>query len=98
MIPQYDKGERRVMSKVIVIKHIIPSEKGTMMIDSENKLQFIVDIRANKKQIKREVEKMFDVSVRCVRTMVTSKGEKKAIVELEEEGEAKKIGTSLGIL
>jgi len=33
-----------------------------------------------------------------VRTMITFKGEKKAIIEFEEEGKAKEIGTSLGIL
>lgn len=80
------------------LKHIIPSEKATLMIDSENKLQFIVDLRASKSEIKREVERVFETPVRNVRTMITFKGEKKAIIELEEEGKAKEIGTSLGIL
>ncbi|MEA2075133.1 50S ribosomal protein L23 [ANME-1 cluster archaeon GoMg4] len=80
------------------LKHIVPSEKATLMIDSENKLQFIVDLRARKGEIKRDVERVFETPVRSVRTMITFKGEKKAIVELEEEGKAKEIGTSLGIL
>ncbi len=80
------------------LKHIVPSEKATLMIDSENKLQFIVDLKANKEEIKRDVERVFETPVRNVRTMITFKGEKKAIIELEEEGKAKEIGTSLGIL
>lgn len=80
------------------LKHIVPSEKATRMIDSENKLQFIVDLKANKEEIKRDVERVFETPVRNVRTMITFKGEKKAIIELEEEGKAKEIGTSLGIL
>ncbi|MHC1611082.1 MAG: 50S ribosomal protein L23 [Candidatus Methanospirareceae archaeon] len=80
------------------LRHIVPSEKAKLMIDSENKLQFIVDLRASKSEIKREVERVFETPVRSVRTMITFKGEKKAIVELEEEGKAKEIGTSLGIL
>ncbi|MHC1600641.1 MAG: 50S ribosomal protein L23 [Candidatus Methanospirareceae archaeon] len=80
------------------LKHIVPSEKATQMIDSENKLQFIVDLGASKAEIKRDVERVFGTPVRNVRTMITFKGEKKAIVELEEEGKAKEIGTSLGIL
>jgi len=80
------------------LKHIVPSEKATLMIDSENKLQVIVDLRANKEEIKRDVERVFETPVRNVRTMITFKGEKKAIVELEEEGKAKAIGDSLGIL
>lgn len=80
------------------LKHIVPSEKATLMIDSENKLQFIVDMGASKRDIKHDVERVFETPVKSVRTMITFKGEKKAIVELEEEGKAKEIGTSLGIL
>lgn len=80
------------------MKHIVPSEKATLQIDAENKLQFIVDIDASKSEIKREVERFFETPVLNVRTMITFKGEKKAIVELEQEGKAKEIGTSLGIL
>jgi len=80
------------------LKHIVPSEKATEMIDSENKLQFIVDLGAKKSEIKREVERVFETPVKSVRTMITFKGEKKAIIELEEEEKAKEIGTSLGIL
>jgi len=80
------------------LRHIVPSEKATLMIDSENKLQFIVDLGARKSDIKRDVERVFETPVKSVRTMITFKGEKKAIVELEGEGKAKEIGTSLGIL
>jgi large subunit ribosomal protein L23 len=80
------------------IKHIVPSEKATLMIDAENKLQFIVDSRANKREIKSEVERVFETPVKSVKTMITFRGEKKAIIQLEEEGKAKEIATALGIL
>ncbi|PXF50795.1 MAG: 50S ribosomal protein L23 [Candidatus Methanophagaceae archaeon] len=80
------------------LEHIVATEKATAMIDSENKLQFIVDIRADKRAIKEEVERIFETPVKNVRTMITFKGKKKAIIEFEEEGKAKEIGTSLGIL
>jgi len=86
----------REMHRTVI--HIVPSEKATLQIDAENKLQFIVDRSASKSEIKREVERLFETPVRNVRTMITFKGEKKAIVELEQEGKAKEIGTSLGIL
>ena len=82
----------------MVLKHIIPSEKATLMIDSENKVMFIVNLKANKHDIKREVEQVFETPVKSVRTIISFKGEKKAIVEFEEEGKAKEVGTSLGIL
>ncbi|MCW3138810.1 MAG: 50S ribosomal protein L23 [Methanophagales archaeon] len=86
------------MEMKLKLKHVVPSEKTTLMIDSENKLQFIVDSRASKREIKNEVERVFETPVKSVRTMITFKGEKKAIIELEEEGKAKEIGTLLGIL
>ncbi len=82
----------------MVLKHVLPSEKATLMIDSENKLPFIVDLRANRTEIKREVELVFETPVKSVRTLISSKGKKKAIIEFEEEGKAKEVGTSLGIL
>lgn len=82
----------------MVLKHVLPSEKATLMIDSENKLPFIVDLRANRAEIKREVEIVFETPVKSVRTLISSKGKKKAIIEFEYEGKAKEVGTSLGIL
>ncbi|MGB3458961.1 MAG: 50S ribosomal protein L23 [Halobacteriota archaeon] len=82
----------------MVLKHVLPSEKATLMIDSENKLPFVVDLRANRAEIKREVEIVFETPVKSVRTMISSKGKKKAIIEFEDEGKAKEVGTSLGIL
>jgi large subunit ribosomal protein L23 len=82
----------------MVLKHVLPSEKATLMIDSENKLPFVVDLRANRVEIKREVELVFETPVKSVRTMISAKGKKKAIIEFEDEGKAKEVGTSLGIL
>jgi large subunit ribosomal protein L23 len=82
----------------MVLKHVLPSEKTTLMIDEENKLQFIVDLRANRAEIKREVEIVFETPVKSVRTLISSKGKKKAIIEFEDKGKAKEVGTSLGIL
>ncbi|MFV9677271.1 MAG: 50S ribosomal protein L23 [Methanosarcinales archaeon] len=86
------------MDKGQIIKHLVATEKATIQIDDESKLQFIVDIRANKNEIKDAVEMVFETPVKNIRTMITFKGEKKAIIDLKEEGKAREIGTSLGIL
>ena len=86
------------MDKGQIIKHLVATEKATIQIDDESKLQFIVDIRANKNEIKDAVEMVFETPVKNIRTMITFKGEKKAIIDLNEEGKAREIGTSLGIL
>lgn len=58
------------------IKYPFVTEKAMMLLD-ENKLQFIVDTRSNKKQIVEDVEKLYGFKVRSVRTMTTMKGTKK---------------------
>jgi large subunit ribosomal protein L23 len=82
----------------MVIKSPFITEKVTNMIDSENALEFLVDIRANKTEIKTELERLYDVEIVSIRTMITSKGEKKAAVKLAGEGSANELATTLGLL
>jgi len=81
----------------IVIKALV-TEKTIRMIQEENKLVFIVNRKANKHQIKRAIEELFDVEIEKINTMITSKGYKKAIVKLKPEYLAIDIATNLGIL
>ena len=81
-----------------IIKRIVATEKALTYIENHNTLTFIVDIRATKHDIKRAVEKLFDVKVADVRTLITPKGEKKAYVRLKPEYKASDIATRLGIL
>lgn len=53
----------------IILKPII-TERSTMLKDSDNKFIFEVDPRANKREIKTAVEKLFKVSVKDVRTSI----------------------------
>lgn len=84
------------LSKIII--RAVVSEKAIDLIQTQNKLTFIVDRRANKQMIKRAVEELFDVRVEKVWTMITPKGEKKAIVKLKPEYSAFDVATQLGIL
>jgi len=68
------------------------------MIDSDNTMEFLVDIKANKTEIKKELEELYDVDVISIRTMITSKGEKKAAVKLVGDGSANELATTLGLL
>ena len=82
----------------MVIKSPFITEKVTNMIDSENALEFLVDIRANKTEIKKELERLYDVEIISIRTMITSKGGKKAAVKLAGDGSANELATTLGLL
>ncbi|RZN15812.1 MAG: 50S ribosomal protein L23 [Methanosarcinales archaeon] len=79
------------------IKHPFMTEKATMYVDDNNKLQFIVDVNASKPQIVRELEKIYDVKVADVNTMITPKGNKKTIITFTTKGTASKLASQFGI-
>lgn len=54
---------------MIIIKKPVITEKMTAISEKLNKYAFIVDKRANKIQIKEEVEKLYGVKVAAVNTM-----------------------------
>jgi large subunit ribosomal protein L23 len=67
------------------------------LIEEENKLVFVVDMRANKRKIKEAVEKMYEVKVEKINTLITPKGIKKAYVKLKPQFNAGEIATRIGI-
>ena len=73
------------------------TEKAMMLLE-DNKLQFIVDTRANKKQIVEDVEKLYGFKVKSVRTMTTMKGLKKAILIFDQHETAYEIATRIGLM
>ena len=59
-----------------IIKQVLLTEKGTRLSEEQNKYLFRVAIDANKVEIKRAVEELFNVRVMAVNTM-RRKGKKK---------------------
>ena len=80
----------------MVIKYSLVTEKGSMIMEKENKLGFIVDIKATKKEIKKEIEDLFNISVIKVNTIITPHGLKKAIVSIAEEFSAEEVLSGIG--
>jgi large subunit ribosomal protein L23 len=80
-----------------VIKYPFITEKATLSMEKNNTLQFLVGRNARKEQIKKAVEEMYNVKVVKVTTMITPKGEKKALVTLSPENSAEEIASRLGI-
>ncbi|PUA33210.1 MAG: 50S ribosomal protein L23 [Zestosphaera tikiterensis] len=81
-----------------VIKRALATEKALTLIEKQNTLTFIVDLKSSKGEIKEAVEKAFGVKVEEVRTLITPKGEKKAYVKLAPEFKASDIATRLGLI
>ncbi len=80
----------------IILRPVI-TEKAVELIERENKLTFIVLKRATKKQIKEAIEKLYNVKVVKVNTLITPEGEKKAYIKLAPEYRASDIAMRLGI-
>lgn len=80
----------------MILKAFLITEKSTMLLE-KNVLTAIVDIRARKKDIAREVEKRFGVEVERVNTLITPKGEKKAYIKLKPEYSAEELLSKLGV-
>jgi large subunit ribosomal protein L23 len=80
-----------------VIKKPLVTEKTFDLIERENKLVFLVDRTSNKGEIKRATEKIHNVKVIKVNTLITPKGEKKAFIKLHPDNSAQDIAIDLGI-
>lgn len=73
------------------------TEDAVSLIEAENKLTFIVDLRTNKTQIKQAIQDLYDVKVAKVNVLITPKGTKKAFVKLKPEYNASDVAIRLGI-
>ena len=80
-----------------IVKHPLSTEKSIRLMESQNKLIFIVDIDADKGIIKKAVERMFKAKVDSVRTYI-SRGEKRAYIKFADESPAIDIATQLGLM
>ena len=80
-----------------VIKKPLVTENTFDLIEDHNKLVFIVDRTANKYQIKDAVEKLYDVKVVKINTLISPKGNKKAFVKLHPNYSAADLAIKLGI-
>ena len=81
-----------------IIKHPLSTEKSVRLMESENKLLFVVDKKATKPQIKEAIETIFKVKVQSVNTLITPAGEKRAYVMLSKDYPAIDVATELGLV
>ncbi|MCQ4152816.1 MAG: 50S ribosomal protein L23 [Archaeoglobales archaeon] len=80
----------------MLIRCFLVTEKTTAELE-KNVLTAIVNLKARKEDIKKEIEELFDVEVEKVRTLITPKGEKKAYIKLKPDYSAEEILSKLGV-
>jgi len=81
-----------------VILYPLMTESANLMVEKENKLVFIVNLKATKADVKRAVEELYDVKVEKVNMVITPDGRKKAFVKLSPEYKASDVAIKLGVL
>lgn len=80
-----------------ILKHPVVTESTFDLIDENNKIVFLVDRSANKYQIREAIEKIYNVKVIKVNTMITTSGTKKAFIKLHPSDSAAELAIKLGI-
>jgi len=73
------------------------TERSMKLVETENKLVFIVARDSTKRDIKRAVEQLYEVEAEDVNTMISPKGYKKAYIKLSERYRADEVATRIGI-
>ena len=80
---------------IIIKPHV--TEKTMNLIDENNEITFVVRRTANKKQIKRAFEELYEEEVAKVNTHINTKGEKVAYIKLVEEEMAEELAVRIGV-
>ena len=81
-----------------MIKAPLATEKAIRLMESENKLLFIVDVRDTKESIKKELEDLFNVKVKKVNTLIGPDAKKRAYVTFSDDTPAVDIATKLDLM
>ena len=81
-----------------VIKYPTMTERSVYMIENENKLIFIVNRKATKKDISNAIKELYEVEAKEINTLIDRQGEKKAFIKLKEGFSASEVAIKLGIL
>jgi large subunit ribosomal protein L23 len=81
-----------------VVLYPVMTEVTSRILETENKLVFVVNTAATKGDIKRAVEELYEVAVEKVNVAITPKGKKKAFVKLHPDYKAVDVAIKLGIL
>ena len=86
------------MDSMEVISYPLMTESASLMVERDNKLVFIVNLKAGKNDVKHAVEELYEVKVSKVNLLITPQGEKKAFVKLTPEFKASDVAIKLGVL
>jgi len=86
------------MNPYDVILYPLMTESASLMVEKENKLIFVINLKARKEDVKKAVEDLYEVKVQKINILITPQGNKKAFVKLHPDYKAADVAIKLGIL
>lgn len=86
------------MDPYSILEHPLSTEKAVREMEANNTIIFQVAKQSTKRQVKWAVEKEFGVKVTGVRTLISSKGKKRAYVKLHPNTPAMDVTSKLGLI
>ena len=86
---------RTTINKMIL--YPVMTEDAISLIEAENKLVFVVGLKAGKSNIRQSIEEIYKVKVEKVNVSISNKGLKKAYIKLAPEFKASDVAIKLGI-
>lgn len=81
----------------MILKYPLTTEKSVKLIEMQNTLTFVVDLKTTKNEIKEAIEKEFKVKVAKINTQIRN-NKKIAFIKLKDESPAIDIATKLGMM
>eukprot|EP00882_Tetradesmus_deserticola_P000082 GHRQ01000090.1.p1 GENE.GHRQ01000090.1~~GHRQ01000090.1.p1 ORF type:complete len:147 (+),score=71.37 GHRQ01000090.1:104-544(+) len=99
--PKYTKKSAVGLEKLdqyAVLKCPLTTESAMKKIEDNNTLVFLVDVRADKKKIKKAVQNMYDIQTKKINTLIRPDGLKKAYVRLTSDYDALDVANKIGII
>jgi large subunit ribosomal protein L23Ae len=99
--PKYQRlstGKKNTLDKHSIIKNPLTTESSMKLIEDSNTLVFIVDLKANKRQIKDAVRSLYSIECEKINTLITPKGQKKAYVRLSKDYDALDVANRVGVI
>ncbi|XP_074056761.1 large ribosomal subunit protein uL23-like [Macrotis lagotis] len=95
--PQKSAPQRNKLDHC-AIKFPLTTESAMKKTEDNNTLVFIVDVKANKHQIKQIVKKLYDIDVVKVNTLIWTDGKKKVYIQLAPDHDALDVANKIGIV
>jgi large subunit ribosomal protein L23Ae len=90
--------KKSTLDKHSIIKYPLTTESSMKLIEDSNTLVFIVDIKANKRQIKAAVRELYNIECEKVNTLITPRGLKKSYVRLSKDYDALDVANRVGVI